>query len=72
MCVVLFCLFWFGWFGFFFGEIGFQSQVTPVVDRPSLALVRQCRKKKKFWMEYDILVWDEADFMVVSMISVWL
>ena len=25
-----------------------------------------------FWMEYDILVWSEADFMVVSMISVWI
>ena len=25
-----------------------------------------------FWMEYDILVWAEADFMVVSMISVWI
>ena len=25
-----------------------------------------------FWMEYDILVWGEADFMVVSMISVWI
>ena len=23
-------------------------------------------------MEYDILVWAEADFMVVSMISVWI
>ena len=25
-----------------------------------------------FWTEYDILVWGEADFMVVSMISVWI
>ena len=25
-----------------------------------------------FWTEYDILVWGEADFMVVSMISVWM
>ena len=25
-----------------------------------------------FWMEHDILVWGEADFMVVSMISVWI
>ena len=25
-----------------------------------------------FWMECDILVWDETDFMVVSMISVWI
>ena len=33
----------------FFGEIGFQSQAHSVVDRPSLALVRQCRKKKVVW-----------------------
>ena len=25
-----------------------------------------------FWMENDILVWVEADFMVVSLISVWI
>ena len=42
------CLFLFGfalcWFPFS-GEICFQSQLIPVVDRPCLALVRQCRKK---------------------------
>ena len=35
-----------------FGEIWSQSHAFPVVDRPCLALVRQCRKKKKkqgFW-----------------------
>ena len=25
-----------------------------------------------FWTEYDILVWGEADFMIVSIISVWI
>ena len=29
------------------GEFWFQSQLIPAVDRPCLALVRQCRKKKK-------------------------
>ena len=59
----LFCKFpWiFAWFGFVgvallvclfllafaFGEICFLSSLIPVVDRQCLALVRQCRKKKK-------------------------
>ena len=40
------CLF--GWVGFWFLSLGkfvFNLKLTPVVDRPSLALVRQCRKK---------------------------
>ena len=32
---------------FAFGEICFLSSLIPVVDRQCLALVRQCRKKKK-------------------------
>ena len=28
------------------GKFVFNHKLTPVVDRPSLALVRQCRKKK--------------------------
>ena len=54
VCFVCFGLFWFGWFLVsFIGEIGFQSQVTPVVDRPSLALVRQCRRKKKLPLNHE-------------------
>ena len=57
----LFCKFpwisaWFGFvgvgllcvcFGFCFREICFLSSLIPLVDRQCLALVRQCRKKKK-------------------------
>ena len=46
LCVwVLFCLF--GRVGCWFLSLGkfvFNHRLTPVVDRPSLALVRQCRK----------------------------
>ena len=47
---VLFVFVWFVlcWFPFS-GEVCFQSQLIPVVDRPCLALVRQCRKKKVHW-----------------------
>ena len=38
------CLFF---LAFAFGEICFLSSLIPVVDRQCLALVRQCRKKKK-------------------------
>ena len=44
------CCCLFGWVGFWFLSLGkfvFNHKLTPVVDRPSLALVRQCRKKKK-------------------------
>ena len=47
VCVGCCCLF--GWVGFWFLSLGkfvFYHKLTPVVDRPSLALVRQCRKKK--------------------------
>ena len=43
------CCCLFGWVGFWFLSLGkfvFNHKLTPVVDRPSLALVRQCRKKK--------------------------
>ena len=47
-CCCCCCLF--GWVGFWFLSLGkfvFNHKLTPVVDRPSLALVRQCRKKKR-------------------------
>ena len=46
-CCCCCCLF--GWVGFWFLSLGkfvFNHKLTPVVDRPSLALVRQCREKK--------------------------
>ena len=49
VCVCCFCCL-FGWVGCWFLSLGkfvFNYRLTPVVDRPSLALVRQCRKKKK-------------------------
>ena len=39
VCFVGFC-----WF-LSLGKFVFNHRLTPVVDRPSLALVRQCRKK---------------------------
>ena len=47
---VLCCCCLFGLVGFWFLSLGkfvFNHKLTPVVDRPSLALVRQCRKKKR-------------------------
>ena len=41
---LLVCLFL---LAFAFGEICFLSSLIPVVDRQCLALVRQCREKKK-------------------------
>ena len=41
VCFVGFC-----WF-LSLGKFVFNHRLTPVVDRPSLALVRQCREKKK-------------------------
>ena len=41
-----FALLWFFVVGFCFRGNLSQSQLIPVVDRPCLALVRQCRKKK--------------------------
>ena len=44
------CCCLFGWVGFWFLSLGkfvFNHKLTPVVDRPSLALVRQCRKKNQ-------------------------
>ena len=49
VCVCCFCCL-FCWVGCWFLSLGkfvFNHRLTPVVDRPSLALVRQCRKKKK-------------------------
>ena len=47
VCVVFVCLFcWVGCWFLSLGKFGFNHRFTPVVDRPSLALVRQCRKKK--------------------------
>ena len=48
VCVCCFCCL-FCWVGCWFLSLGkfvFNHRLTPVVDRPSLALVRQCRKKK--------------------------
>ena len=47
---VVCCCCLFGLVGFWFLSLGkfvFNHKLTPVVDRPSLALVRQCRRKKK-------------------------
>ena len=48
VCGLVCCLL--GWVGCWFLSLGkfvFNHRLTPVVDRPSLALVRQCGKKKK-------------------------
>ena len=46
LCVVAFLLFcWVGWF-LSLGKFVLNHRLIPVVDRPCLALVRQCRKKK--------------------------
>ena len=55
VCVCCFCCL-FCWVGCWFLSLGkfvFNHRLTPVVDRPSLALVRQCRKKKReaWWMK---------------------
>ena len=44
--VVVVCLVWLV-FCLSLGKLVFNHKLTPVVDRPSLALVRQCSKKKK-------------------------
>ena len=53
LCVGVVCCLSFGWVGCWFLSLGkfVFNHITPVVDRPSLALVRQCRKKKmeKTW-----------------------
>ena len=49
LCVGVACFVVFGGFvvGFFlFGKFDLNHMLIPVVDRPCLALVRQCRKKK--------------------------
>ena len=46
-----FALWWFFVVGFCFQGNLSQSQLIPVVDRPCLALVRQCRKKKTSKLE---------------------
>ena len=47
VCVCFCCLFcWVGCWFLSLGKFVFNHRLTPVVDRPSLALVRQCRKKK--------------------------
>ena len=54
LCVVLLVLlFWVGFLLFFsLGKFDLNHMLIPVVDRPCLALVRQCRKKKcNFWPE---------------------
>ena len=51
LCVGVAC-FWLVWFlvGFFLpGKFDFNLMLIPVVDRPCLALVRQCRKKNTTW-----------------------
>ena len=49
LCVCCLCclLCWVGCWFLSLGKFVFNHRLTPVVDRPSLALVRQCRKKKK-------------------------
>ena len=48
------CLFcWFCWVGCWFlslGKFDLNHRLIPVVDRPCLALVRQCRKKKSSFL----------------------
>ena len=55
VCVGCCCCCLFGWVGFWFLSLGkfvFNHKLTPVVDRPSLALVRQCRGKKKIYLAF--------------------
>ena len=55
VCVCCFCCL-FCWVGCWFLSLGkfvFNHRLTPVVDRPSLALVRQCRGKKNFGAKRD-------------------
>ena len=66
MCVGCCCCCLFGWVGFWFLSLGkfvFNHKHTPVVDRPSLALVRQCREKKDLpliFPEHEDLIMDNA------------
>ena len=51
LCVGVACFVVLGCFvvGFFLlGKFDLNHMLIPVVDRPCLALVRQCRKKKRF------------------------
>ena len=57
-------------YGIYGGTVGLQC-----ISNFFLVIFTQFRGFSKvwmFWMEYDILVWAEADFMIVSMISVWI
>ena len=58
-------------YGIYGGTVGLQciSNLFLVIFTPFRGFFS---KVWMFWMEYDILVWGEADFMVVSMISVWI
>ena len=46
VCVLFLLFVLLGWF-LSLGKFVFNHRLTPVVDRPCLALVRQCRKKKR-------------------------
>ena len=63
VCVGCFCCL-FGWVGCWFLSLGkfvFNHKLTPGVDRPSLALVRQCRKKKDWTNVRSLPRWDPRD-----------
>ena len=49
LCVCVACLVvcWVGCWFLSLGKFDLNHRLIPVVDRPCLALVRQCRKKKK-------------------------
>ena len=67
LCVGVAC-FWLVLFlvGFFLpGKFDFNLMLIPVVDRPCLALVRQCRKKK--WL---VVFWPPGEFLpLISFLS---
>ena len=53
-------------YGIYGGTVGLQCISN------FFLVIRGFQQSLDVWMEYDILVWAEADFMVVSMISVWI
>ena len=56
VCVVFVVCCWVGCWFLSLGKFVFNHRLTPVVDRPSLALVRQCRKKK-YTLDVQHLFW---------------
>ena len=70
LCVGVACFVVFGGFfvGFFLlGKFDFNQMLIPVVDRPCLALVPQCREKKK---EKKNLEWGNESLMETE--EIWI